>query len=186
MEKLKFFKEVVLPQTPVPHAVYLVKAPGASFAEMYITDAAGNYINTGNTNAITEVVNQVMGSLNSIIKVANIAARNANAANQETNAIYLVIDASADPTVNTGGATYFYDDTAETFEKISEFEGLDAITNWEDIVNKPTSSANAIDNAVANSHTHTNKAVIDKFGQDADGDPTYDGEPIVHLKTSNW
>ena len=39
-----------------------------------------------------------------------------------------------------------------------------------------------IDAAVADSHTHANKAVLDKIGEDASGTPTYNGVTLV----SQW
>jgi len=66
--------------------------------------------------------------------VVDIAARNALSAFSGLHA--LVLDATADATVDSGGAEYVYDGTA--WQKISEFNDLDLIINWDDIQNKPT------------------------------------------------
>lgn len=50
--------------------------------------------------------------------------------------------------------------------------------NWGNILNKPKSSALAIDNTVNIAHSHTNKLVLDKIGQSASGNFTYDGVEI--------
>ena len=47
----------------------------------------------------------------------------------------LVVDATDDSTVETGGAEYIYDGTA--WIKISELNDLDAVITWENILNKP-------------------------------------------------
>lgn len=50
--------------------------------------------------------------------------------------------------------------------------------NWGNILNKPNSSALAIDNTVNIAHNHTNKLILDKIGQSASGNFTYDGVEI--------
>jgi len=66
--------------------------------------------------------------------VADIAARNALTAFSGMHA--LVLDATADTTVETGGAEYVYDGT--TWHKISELNDLDMVIDWSDIQNKPS------------------------------------------------
>lgn len=65
--------------------------------------------------------------------VANLTARDALIAFSGLHA--LVIDATADTTVESGGAEYVYDGTS--WQKISEFNDLDLVINWADIQNKP-------------------------------------------------
>ena len=55
----------------------------------------------------------------------------------------LVQDATADPTVETGGAEYVYDGT--TYKKISELNNLDAVIDWTNIQNKPDLVQNFLD-----------------------------------------
>ena len=44
-----------------------------------------------------------------------------------------------------------------------------------------------IDAAVAATHTHANKSELDKIGQDANGNLTYDGAlPATGYSTVNW
>lgn len=49
---------------------------------------------------------------------------------------------------------------------------------WGNLQGKPASSALTIDNAVTVAHSHTNKSVLDKIGQSAAGNFTYDGVEI--------
>ena len=65
--------------------------------------------------------------------VNNIAARDALDAFTGLHA--LVIDASADSTVETGGAEYVYNGTA--WIKVSELNDLDAVITWDNVLNKP-------------------------------------------------
>lgn len=65
--------------------------------------------------------------------VQNITARNALHAFAGLHV--LVLDASADETVETGGAEYVYN--GSSWVKIAELNDLDAIIQWENIQNKP-------------------------------------------------
>lgn len=47
-----------------------------------------------------------------------------------------------------------------------------------------TASSTDVENAVANSHTHSNKTTLDKFGE-LSGAATFDGEPISGLPTAS-
>lgn len=55
----------------------------------------------------------------------------------------LVLDASADTTVEKGGAEYIYDGTK--WIKISELNDLDAIITWDNVTNKPSFVQNILD-----------------------------------------
>jgi hypothetical protein len=82
--------------------------------------------------------------------------------------IVMVIDASDDTTVTSGWAIYRkrvgtgidYTQLAG-WQKIAEAESLDVTVSWDNIQNKPTSTVAEIDQAVADDHTHANKAVLD-------------------------
>lgn len=61
--------------------------------------------------------------------VLDITARDALGANTTKNTFVVVIDASADPTVNTGGAMYFRDVSSNTWTKVAEYKSTgNAIT----------------------------------------------------------
>lgn len=85
-----------------------------------------------------------------------------------------VLDATADETVEKGGATYLYMKDF-TFRKIAEEEAMDVICNWEHLQDKPESAVGDIDDAVIKQHTHANKTVLDLLGDDGAGQAT--GEP---------
>jgi hypothetical protein len=91
-----------------------------------------------------------------------------------------VIDATDDEAVAAGGAEYLW--VGDWWSKISEAESMDLVTNWADIQNKPTSSAEHIDEAVSMGHVHDNKNILDNIEEGDNGLPTYNGEQIGGLK----
>lgn len=186
MAALKFFKVLELPAEPEAHSFYFVK--NGDFAEHYLTDASGEPHGVGNTEFIEYIVDEKLeGSLAGFSKVevvADIEARDELEVG-ESNFLVLVLDASDDATVDAGAALYVYHASEEEFVKVSEYESLDLTLNWSDIVGRPSSSASAIDAAVADSHTHENKSVLDELDDD-DGVLTYNGEPIVQWDANEW
>lgn len=188
MPTVKIHKTTALPGTLEGHAVYLV-APASkpNYVEMYVTSADGSQarriINSDDIQAMIDAsVASVSGGLEI---VADIAARNALS---PTNGKYvLVLDASADPTVNSGAASYVWRAATSEWIKLTEYESMDMTITWAMIQGGPTSAPSAIDAAVANSHTHANMTQLDKVGEDANGDFTYDGNPPrARLETAGW
>lgn len=98
--------------------------------------------------------------------------------------LVMVTDASEDPTVESGWAIYRRLTNATdltdlaSWQKIAEKESLDVVVSWDNLKDKPTSTVSAIDAAVTNSHTHANKAVLDKLSEQ-DGILCYDGLPVA-------
>ena len=68
------------------------------------------------------------------IVVADITARDA-LASVTSGQIAYVVDATGDTTVGSGGASYIYD--GANWIKISEFESLDMVVDYNDLQNKP-------------------------------------------------
>jgi hypothetical protein len=88
--------------------------------------------------------------------------------------------------VVAGGATYLYNPGTTTWIKSSEAESLDIVLNWATLQGKPTSSVAAIDAAVAASHTHANKAVLDLV-TDSGGKLLYNGAlPVGRWESAAW
>lgn len=98
--------------------------------------------------------------------------------------LVMVTDASEDPTVESGWAIYRRLTNATdltdlaSWQKIAEKESLDVVVSWDNLKDKPTSTVSAIDAAVTNSHTHANKAVLDKLSEQ-DGVLCYNGLPVA-------
>lgn len=81
-------------------------------------------------------------------------------------------DATADPTVNEGGALYRIKPDGSIM-KILETESMDQIFSgdvpWVRIINKPESSVLDIDQAVNDMHTHKNLGLLELFTADKNG-----------------
>ena len=196
MAQLNFHKVTTLPGVLQANAVYFVE--NGTYAETYVTNSVGSARSVGNTaminalidfaidTAVDTAINDAIAAANAIEIVADIPARNTLGSSLNRNALVLVLDATGDATVGSGGAMYAYNNAADTFSKVTEYESLDRVITWSEITGKPTSSVAQIDEAVSNSHTHTNKAVIDKVS-DAAGQLYYDGNPITtSWATTNW
>ena len=182
MAKTKFFKLTSLPQTLVPNAFYFIE--NGTVAESYVTNGSGVAKAIGNTAMITGLINQAISATNSFEIVSTIAERNSLTLNRNT--MVLVTNATGDTSVTSGSALYVWNNANSSWSKVAEYESMDVVINWGNIQGKPNSSPTSIDLAVANSHTHTNKVQLDKIGEDADGDITYNGDAVQKWSQNNW
>lgn len=187
MAKIKISKETAVPSggAIVANTIYMVEVD-TNIMEVYMSNNAGDALRRIlNETDIQALIDASIGGISGIEVVDDIAAR--DALTPTTNTQVLVIDASADPTVTSGAATYVYRLSTTSYIKISEAESLDIVLDWANIQNGPTSSPAAIDNAVTLSHTHANKTQLDLIGEDADNDITYNGVKIANQYTNtNW
>ena len=185
-DTIKFAKVNVLPATFEPSTIYLVKDASGDHAKMFISNAAGTSVRRLPTrDDIQAMVNAAVAGTSHLCVVADLAARDAMAPTVVTQV--LVIDATGDPLVNSGAATYVFNPTGSTWTKISEHESMDVILKWADIVGRPTSSVADIDDAVSKRHTHANTTSLDKVGQDVDGKFQFNGDYVdPALRLSEW
>lgn len=148
--------------------------------------------------------------------VANIAERDEVA---DHTKLVQVEDASNDPTVNKGSATYYWSAKINGWRKMAEAESMDleelfySMTHFHTnglseeeateliaaaasgdqaakarlkavhaaglaLLNSYTESNDDIRSAISMRHQHTNKEIIDQFGEDENGRPTYKGENL--------
>src|SRR5690625_4563828 len=128
---------------------------------------AGGYAELDSQGTVP--ASQLPANVKEIHVVANIAAR--DALNQFEGMRAHVVDASADSTVDSGWAEYLSDGTNWT--KTAEKESIDVVQEWGNIVGRPSSSPSAIDGAVSNAHTHSNKSALDKI-TDSGSESSYD------------
>lgn len=187
MAALKFFKVTALPVTLEPHSIYLV-APAAkpNFVEIYVTNNDATVVKrVVNTDDIQQMIQTAVQNNATIDIVNDITAR--NNLSPSNGKLVLVLDATGDPTVTSGSATYVWRASTSSWIKISEHESMDVIIEWTNIQNKPISPVADIDSAVAQRHTHTNKTELDKISESADGDFLYAGNyPRVRLEVADW
>jgi hypothetical protein len=187
MATYSLFKETALPGSLVANAIYLI-APAANpgFLEIYVTDSAGSAQRRIPTIAdIQTLIDTSVAGANSTVIVDDIAARDALAPNNGVTAV--VLDASADPNVTSGAATYIYRASNTSWIKISEAESMDLTLAWSSIVGRPSSAVADIDDAVSKRHTHANKTQLDLIGEDGDQNLTYRGSNIApRLSSAGW
>ena len=173
----KPFKLTAVPTLPCDaNAIFIVAPTGKpNYIEIYVSNNAGTALKRLLTDTDIQALidASISGLAGEMPIVADIAARNALASTLTKNTQVLVLDATGDPTVTSGAATYLYRVSTDSFIKLNEAESIDLVLQWANIQGKPTSSPTAIDTAVSNSHTHTNKTQLDKIGENADGLFTY-------------
>jgi hypothetical protein len=185
-QALKIFRETALPATLQAYSIYMI-APTArpDYVEIYVTDSAGAAKRVINQLDIETLISDAISAAKELLIVADIDAR--DDLTPDFSQYVFVIDATDDPTVSTGGATYLYNTVTSSWIKISESESLDVVLNWTDIVGGPTSTPTEIDAAVAAAHTHANKTQLDKISEDEDGNLTYSGKlPLTGWSSTSW
>lgn len=182
--KFNFKKVTSVPSVPVtPNTFYLVALPSKpEHLEIYVSDMTGNVLKRQFNEA--DVDRKILESLSQSSKtviVDNINKRNELV--DKVGVIY-VKDATGDSTVKSGGASYLWDSSNSTWIKISEAESLEVSLTWEALTGKPNSSATAIDQAVAEKHSHANKTTLDKLS-DADDVLYFNGNPVMNVE-AGW
>jgi len=187
----KLFKVSALPPAAslVPNALYFVSGIAPTDMELHVSDSTGaNTRRLPTTADIVSAITTSIGSLDSAIFVADIAARDALAPTKVVTS--LVQDATADPLVNSGAATYMFNPAVPEWVKISEAESLDVSVNYADLVGAPTASTSDLDDAVAKKHVHANSSVINKWSENGDGLAVYDGDRVLGVsylsETPEW
>jgi len=187
MSAIKFFKVTTLPVALEGHAIYLV-APASkpNHLEVYVTSADASSIKRiVNIDDIQAMINSSIAASSAFEVVDNIAAR--NALSLTNNKFVLVLNATGDPTVTAGAATYAWRSALSTWVKISEYESLDVIISWDAVQNKPTSLVTDIDAAVAQRHVHTNFTELTKISENSNVDFQYAGAyPRARLEVADW
>lgn len=189
MANFNITRLTALPTTRTANTVYLIGPPDRpAQLEMYVTgnDAATikRILTQTDIQAMIDA-SAVSGGSGSTIVVNDIAARDALTLTE--NAFVFVVDASADTTVASGGATYVYRQSNTSFTKISEAESLDITLSYNNITGRPTATPGEIDAAVAAAHTHANKTQLDLIGQNGDGNLTYNSAlPVIAWTETSW
>ena len=188
--QLKIYRTNAVPATPEASAMYLVKSATAGKAEIHVTSSDGaevRKVSGLDQSEVNALIDSKISQFNQMHLTNDITSRDALAL--DYNCLVLVNDASGDPTVDSGAATYFYDATADTYTKVSEFESMDFTVNWGDIQNGPNVTAAQIEEAVLKMHEHANKALLDSISVDAEGFAIINNVSYRHpwlATTSEW
>ena len=185
MAQFQIFKVTALPGTLVPNGIYIVTTNEAAHVELHVADNSGTVTRRlYNKTDIQALIDASLADIGKLEVQPDIASRDALILTKNTQV--LVVDASADPTVDSGAATYVWNTSNSTWTKISEAESLDLSIQWAEILNKPISSVGDIDDAVVKKHAHSNATQLDKIGENVDGNFTYDGENYVVSGSIDW
>lgn len=185
MSTYRVHKVTAVPATFAANDVFFVgPASSPDFMEIYVANSAGDQLRRLITaNDVALQISTAIDALDSTVVVADIDERDALAISGEV----IVVDASADPTVDSGGAKYYANTAKDAWIKLSETESMDVVLAWASITGGPSSSPALIDAAVVAAHTHANKSELDKIAQDAEGNILYDGElPASGWSTEAW
>ena len=189
MNALNIHRVNSLPATLEASSIYYVSnVANPELVEIYMTgNDADTVKRTINQADVDAWINLALADVESstVLIAPTIAERDALALSRST--LVLVIDATGDSTVKAGAATYIYDASSQQFTKISEFESLDLVQSWDNIVDGPESTPEQIDESVLRSHAHANSAQLAKVGQDAQGEFTYNGQyPLARISSEEW
>jgi len=192
MAQMKFFRETSVPVAPyAKSACYFIKAAGSSEVDIYFTNNDGTELsNAISYGQVDQKIADALSGFSSMRVATDIAARDALTSSFTSNVLVFVTDATSDNLVDAGAAMYFWDNVAQSFEKVYEMEGLDFVINWDGIVGRPSSTPVQIDDAVSKAHAHANMAQLDKITETVDGFLQYDGDVIldgqVVLNSNAW
>lgn len=186
MAQLRIERVNALPDPLTASTLYIVKNADAQLADVYFTGTDVAEVRHIISKAdVTAMIASAVGNMQNIQVVADIAARDALVLDRTT--LVLVLDATADETVEAGSAMYVWDVATTQYFKVAEYESLDIELTWDSIAGRPTSTPAAIDDAVMKAHTHSNKASLDKIGEDGNGQMTYNGQPVSnYLAVADW
>lgn len=184
---MQIIRVSALPETLVANAMYLVRS-GADLNITVTGSDAAVVTNTLSRSAVgTMIANEIaeLDLASGVQYAADITARDALTLTKDS--FVFVEDASADPTVTSGSAMYFYSLQTTDFTKVAEYESMDLQLTWAGLQDKPTSAVADIDDAVSKRHTHANKTVLDDLS-DASGQLQYKGAPVgtVQEGTHEW
>lgn len=178
-------KLTAVPQTPTtPSTLFLVAPPDKpDYVEIYVSSKDGASLKRHiNETDVKALINTALTSGSKYVVVDDINAR--NRLTDKSASVY-VKNATGDSTVKRGGAFYIYDTGASAWIKVSEAESLDVSLTWAGLLGKPSSTPQAIDLAVTNSHAHANQTQLDKIGESG-GKLTYNGQLVGTTINDAW
>ena len=178
MSNLNIKRVRALPGVVEANTLYMViNASDTKLIDLYVSGSDSSDLKHILTKEdIAGLITASISSLSALRVIPNIAAR--DALKLTANTMALVLDATGDLTglVSKGGAMYLWSIDTLTWTKVSEYESMDMSLKWGSIDGKPSSTVADIDLAVTNSHTHSNKTLLDKLTADVDGNLMYDSK----------
>ena len=181
MSDLKFQKVLALPTTFTPNTIYIVgNGEFNNVAGMYVSDLTGTTVRSIVDVAFTsDLIKNMLAEINSGRTFVVDTYSDLSTVDTNLYTMTMVIDATGDVSVNSGAALYVYRQTTTSWVKISETESNDLVFDWQYLQNKPNATKEEIDAAVAASHSHSNSEVLNKIGEDQEGNITFNNVVIT-------
>lgn len=163
---LNIVRVLALPTPVVANTIYLV---GKTATDLQIVAVGSNITDIRKTPVVADINDAIVAAIgnldlsNTVLFAADIAARNAMNTLTKSSFVF-VADATGDPTVGTGSATYFFNVASvpgSQWTKVSEYESMDVVI--------------------------PNKAILEKFSE-VGGELLYGNKPLgtVVAGTMEW
>lgn len=174
-----------LPATLAPNNIYIVRSTDGKKATLVFTgERAEIVVSTFNESDALTLVDGYMEGHATVLAFATYADMLASAPTVTTYAY--VRDASGDPQALHASASYVYDTVSRKWVFAPGSNAAGGSAKWSDIEGRPTSTPAAIDAAVSNAHSHTNKTILDGLGENQ-GKLTFGGANVSPVTVvSNW
>lgn len=161
------------------NCIYLVKPTGSMDFDVYLVDELGTAYTHFNERRFADLFERYNTGSQGVVVVPTIPDRDALELHQD--AIVFVLDDGT-----TGGdpahpSLWIYVVAAQGFIKACDCptNGGGGQVSWTEIIGGPNVTAAAVEQAVADSHTHENKLVLDELDEDENGLVTYKETPIT-------
>jgi hypothetical protein len=165
------------PPTYEAQTLYFVKSTVEGLMDVYCTGVdPANVFHVIRASDVEATIQAILNANNNVVIVPDILSRDALTPTKVEMAV--VLDATGDPDVKTGSASYVYYPATQTWIKVAEYESMHMVLDWANLVGGPASSPAAIDQAVQQTHTHGNKLVLDGITDDGKGNLLYKGTQV--------
>lgn len=192
-QQFQIHRVTSLPTKLVAGAIYLVAPAGKDdYVEMYVINNAGDkarrIIKEEDITALIQTqIRQNQAAPIIEVKVVENYRELQKLGGDDTAVFVYVKDATGSDSVTIGGALFAKTPGVDTgWTKISETESMDLVLDWDSIQGKPNKTAQEIEEAVTQKHTHENLEVLNKLADDA-GNLTYGGKAIsTQWITTDW
>jgi len=190
MATYQVHKVTAVPGTFNANDIFFVAPSGGTAIEMemYVADSLGNNLRRlPTTDDINGLIDAALAAQTSAGTEIADTILDRDGLTPTNGMQVVVLDASADPTVDSSGATYIWRASTTAWIKLSEFESMDLAITWAAITDGPSSTPAQIDATVTAAHTHANFTELSNIGQDGNGNLTYNGLlPATGFITTNW
>lgn len=175
----------VLPETREADTMYVVKAPGATEAQLvFVGSDITQQVGIIDRISIEQLIEEAVEGVTSVYFRDTYALM--LSAKPTANGLVYVLDTTGDPLGNGASAVYLYNKQTDAFQRFPNMGGggvTPTDVTWAQILGKPVSTPAQLDKAVTDSHIHSNKLVLDRLTEDAQQKLTFRGLPVAEPAT---